>query len=241
MKVHSNRVHLSLRPNSIAFFLSAIAVFLILASIIGQSIAYLNNYEQLSLFAQQLIRIFELGSEHNIPTHFSALLILFSALLLFFIFFVETTKNSWSKTYWLILAGGFFFMAADETYQVHEKLIDPVQHLLPGTSFGIFYFAWVIPYFIIVLTIAVFFARFLMKIPSKTKNRFLIAAAIYLGGAIGIELIGGYYFELHGSDNFTYNMIQTVEESMEITGLIVFIWALLKSIEADYQQIQLNL
>ena len=241
MKVHSNRVYLSVRPNSIAFFLSAIAVFLILASIIGQSIAYLNNYDQLPLIAQQLIRIFELGSEDNIPTHFSALLILLSALLLIFIFFVETRKNSWSKTYWLILAAGFFFMAADETYQIHEKLIDPVQHILGNGNLGILYFAWVIPYFILVLTLAIFFYRFLRKIPSSTRNRFLIAATVYLGGAIGIELIGGYYFELHGSDNFTYNMIQTVEESLEITGLIIFIWALLKRIKGNYEQIELNL
>lgn len=241
MEVQSDRVQLPVKPGSIALFLGAIAVFLISASTIGQSIAYLTDYSRLPLFVQQLIRIFELGAEDNIPTHFSALLILLSALLLTFIFFAEKKVDSWSKSYWLILALGFFFMAGDEAYQVHEKLIDPVQNMLSAERFGIFYFAWVIPYFILVLTLGIYFFRFLKNISPQTRNYFLAAATLYLGGAIGVELIGGFYFELHGPDNFTYNMIQTVEESLEITGLIIFVWALLKMIEADYQQIQLTL
>ena len=47
------------------------------------------------------------------------------------------------------------------------------------------------------------------------------------GGAIGVELIGGRYLELHGVENLTYAMITTVEESLEMAGVIIFIWALL--------------
>lgn len=52
----------------------------------------------------------------------------------------------------------------------------------------------------------------------------LIAAAFTIGGAIGLELIGGRYWALHGSDNLPYRMMQNVEESMEMSGLIILIY-----------------
>lgn len=240
MQSQRDSVQVSLKPKSIIFVLSGFGIFLIIASTVGQSITYLSNYDQLPLFARQLIRIFELGAEDNIPTHFSVVLILLSAMLLSFIFFTEKGKSDHPNVYWLILAGGFFFMAGDEAYQVHEKLINPVQNFLPGESFGFFYFAWVIPYSILVITLGIVFYNFLRRLPSKTRNSFLLAGILYLGGAIGVELIGGAYFELHGSDNFTYNMIQTVEESLEIAGLIVFIRALINKISNNHKEVILT-
>lgn len=68
----------------------------------------------------------------------------------------------------------------------------------------------------------------------------MLAAAIYLGGAIGFELVGGQHVELHGEENLTYSVITTIEESLEISGLIFFIWALLKYCEEHYQEVQLR-
>jgi hypothetical protein len=65
-----------------------------------------------------------------------------------------------------------------------------------------------------------------------------MAASIYLGGAIGIELIGSSHAELHGYENWAYSMIATLEESLEMTGLIVFIWALLKYSAGSYKEVR---
>lgn len=65
-----------------------------------------------------------------------------------------------------------------------------------------------------------------------------MAATLYLGGAIGVEMAGGRYAELHGTNNWTYSMIVTVEESLEIAGLIVFIWALLKYCTDNYKEVR---
>lgn len=68
-----------------------------------------------------------------------------------------------------------------------------------------------------------------------------MAAAIYLGGAIGIELLGGYYAELYGDKNFTYSMIQTVEETLEIAGILFLIDALLKKLTQNFKEVRLIL
>jgi hypothetical protein len=55
-----------------------------------------------------------------------------------------------------------------------------------------------------------------------------LAAVLYIGGAVGFELVGGYYAELHGEKNLTFNLIATVEETLEMTGIVLFNYALLR-------------
>lgn len=129
-------------------------------------------------------------------------------------------------------------MAYDEAFQVHEMLIVPFRGLLGNSNLGIFYYAWVIPGIAVVFTLALFFLQFLLHLPTKTRFTFLLAAALYIGGCIGFELIGGSYDELHGNDNLTYNMISTTEESLEMAGLIVFIYALLVYVADIYTEVR---
>lgn len=55
-----------------------------------------------------------------------------------------------------------------------------------------------------------------------------------------MELVGGHYAELHGSDNLTYHLIATLEESLEMAGVITFIWALLVYIADHYGDLRLR-
>lgn len=65
-----------------------------------------------------------------------------------------------------------------------------------------------------------------------------MASTLYIGGAIGIELIGGHYAELIGDQNLTYSMRAIIEECLEMAGLIVFIWALMKYFAEHYKEVQ---
>jgi len=67
---------------------------------------------------------------------------------------------------------------------------------------------------------------------------FFIAAVLYMGGAVGFELIGGRYYELHAGNDLTYRMFVHIEESMEMSGSIVFIWGLLKYMTERYKSVQ---
>ena len=65
----------------------------------------------------------------------------------------------------------------------------------------------------------------------------MIAGAAYIGGCIGFESIGGYYAELHGKQTFIYNSLVTVEESLEMAGVIIFIWGLMEYIADNYSKV----
>lgn len=89
-----------------------------------------------------------------------------------------------------------------------------------------------------ILILALFFLGFLLRLPSCTRRFFLGAGAIYLGGAIGVEMIGGYYAEVYGFDSLEYQLIAHAEESLEMAGIIVFIYALLRYLADHYPTIQ---
>ena len=55
----------------------------------------------------------------------------------------------------------------------------------------------------------------------------IISAVIFISGALGFELIGGFWYELRGDENIIYAILTTCEESLEMFGVQVFIYALM--------------
>lgn len=235
MRIYVNQI--SLNPSAMAGILGRIAFLVILASLGMQGLKFASGYGSM----KGLVQLFYVDSEHNIPTYFSILLMLFVALLLAIITMLNKQQKMPHVSKWAVLSYGFLFMAFDEAFQFHEKLILPMRSLLGNANLGVFYFAWVIPGIVLVITLGLFFLRFLLDLPPKTKRRFLMAAAIYLTGVLGMELVGGSYAEIYGLDNWGYNIIVTVEESLEMAGLIFFIWSLLKYCEHSYGEVRFQL
>jgi len=56
---------------------------------------------------------------------------------------------------------------------------------------------------------------------------FMLAGALYIGGAVGMELIAGPYAERYGMQNFGYSLLAMTEEAIEMTGIALFTYALL--------------
>jgi len=174
---------------------------------------------------------FHLDKERNIPTLFSTLLLLSAAALLFHIRHHERMQRSRDAAKWTVLAIGFLYIAIDEFGHIHELLIRPGQELLGDRSLGLFYYTWVIPAIAILLVLAVYFLGFLLRLPARTRMAFIIGGTLFVGGSIGFEMLEGRHDELHGERNLTYMAYVTIEEALEMTGVIVFINALLHYID----------
>ena len=224
--------HVCERNHMYVGVLGAVAYLLVLLSVAGQ----LSKFGLGSAFLPGLVSLFYVDMENNIPTYFSVWLLLCAAFLLTVIARLSGQQRMPHASKWVILSFGFLFMALDEAFQFHERLNIPVGTLLGDGSLGVFYFAWVIPGIVLVSVLGLYFLRFLLDLPAATALRFLLAAIFYIGGAIGVELIGSRHAELHGYENWIYSMIATLEESLEMAGLIVFIWALLNYCADNYRQ-----
>jgi hypothetical protein len=132
-------------------------------------------------------------------------------------------------------------MAVDEASSIHELLERPARRLLGRHASGVLHFAWVIFGITFALAFALSYLKFILSLPRPTQSRFISAGAIFLSGAMGVELIGSYYASLHGENNLPYSMLTAIEEGLEMTGVIVFINALLNYIIDHYKEVRLRL
>jgi len=198
-----------------------------------------------SELVKPLLGLFNIGRDGNIPTVYSFLAMFFAAALLAVIALDEMAKPNGraEAPYWWGLTVIFLFLACDESMELHERLIVPGREAF-GLS-GIFYYAWVIPYGIFALLIFGLYLRFLLRLPREIAWLFVLAGGTYVAGALGMEMMGGWYWETHvlpdqelGSLQ-TMIAIQTVEESMEMMGIVTFIYALARYADEHNQGISL--
>jgi hypothetical protein len=229
---------LSLNPAKIALTLGTMAVLLVLANIAVLLADHLTGHT--SIIIHKLVKLFYLDLEQNIPSFFSMLILLIASALLTVITILKKKQKASYVTEWSILSIGFFYMAFDEIMEIHDKLVAPLQALLGHQNLGIFNFAWVIPGIILVSFLGIYFLRFFINLPPKTRLWFFIAGFMFVGGSIGLELIEGVIAEKSGMETFSYYTLVTIEETLEMLGVIVFIWALLEYLADNYKELKLK-
>jgi hypothetical protein len=225
-------------PYLITRILGAVVLFLVLVSLVGDLMLFFQGSD--NDYVKAIFPLFDLDEEYNVPTYFSVALMILAALLLATIALLAGKRQHPDISKWSVLSAGFLCMAYDEVFMVHERLIHPMRALWGDSSLGIFYYAWVIPGVALIFCLGLFFLRFLLRLPKSTRFTFLVAASLYLGGSIGFEFIGGWYAELNGTTDLAYNAITTIEESLEMAGLIVFIDALLAYLAGHFGAVELE-
>lgn len=218
--------------------LTAIALFLLIASVAGQISKYILGHD----VGLGFIRLFYLDNEGNIPTFFSTLLLLVASLLLTVIAKFKKTFRDTYHRHWVFLSFILLYMAIDEASEVHEML-NRLGWWVTGQkrSGGIFHYGWVMFGMAMATGVALSYLKFFLHLPGRTKLQFLTATVTFLGGAIGVEILGGLYSASHGGWNsFQYSMFVAVEEGLEMAGVIIFINTLLSYIHECQIEVRLS-
>ena len=135
------------------------------------------------------LRLFDLDLENNLPTLFATLILLSSGILLGFIYLVKRRRQESFFLYWLGLALAFLYLAMDEWFGIHERLIRPLRGIL-DTS-GPLRNPWVIPYGLALALLGILYLRFILALPPRTRRLMILAALIFLGGGLILEMVGG--------------------------------------------------
>jgi hypothetical protein len=194
---------------------------------------FLNSTLQKQHLTEFFESHFNLAHEMSFPNFFSACLLLTASALLFYIPRVRTAKKKLkNKLYWIILGCLFLFLSLDEATQIHEELMVTVkERIFNRTGFddlsGYLYMPWVIPYLLLVLVVGISFLKFLVHLEKRTRNLFIISGAVYITGALCLEMVEGHFAKYYGIDSAGYLFCVTVEEIMEMSGIIIFIYSLL--------------
>lgn len=173
------------------------------------------------------ILMFDVDIERSFYTWFSVLLLAGAGVLLLDTGHKVRPSDRFIGTQWTILGGIFILLSVDEMLRFHEKLSGRVNTVLD--TGGIFTFAWVIPAAIICVIGFVALVPFLRRLPARVRNLMILSAVLFLGGAIGMEMIGGKMMSDHGGDVtvLPYRLAATAEEGLEGLGVLLFIYSLL--------------
>jgi len=225
------QTRISLSPRNTVIWLSTIALFLVVAHLITIGMPYLLEGFEHGL-VRVLFSLFFIDGEGNVPAIFSTWLFLINAML-FLIVWKSAGLTGDPSNIWLVLAIVFVFLALDESISIHERLIDPLRLALNAT--GIFYYAWIIPYGIGVVLLAIVAVPVFWRMQTRIRFYFGLSAAIYLFAAIGLEMISGKYLVMMNENkDIVWVLMVTLEESLEMTGLIILVYALLLLLRNTY-------
>lgn len=211
-------------PAIITIFLFVMAGLLLFANTLAIFLSTI--LESKSMFSFYLTKYFHFNGENNFPSLFSTLLLLLGSGFLALIFLGEKGAAKGRK-HWLLLSMIFIFLAIDENIQVHEKVSDFVRPLLPSDGNGFFHWAWVIPYFIFFVVVSVYFLPFVKNLNPKLRKLFFVSGSLFVGGALGLELFEGYFFKLYGIDHLYNQLLYSAEEFLEMSGVILLLYALM--------------
>lgn len=168
------------------------------------------------------IAIFDLDEEESIGTWFSTLLLFVAGLLTILTGRLAAPDGGrWARS-WSLLGAGFILLSIDEVAGFHET-VNTLVKSVHWTAFGA----------AVVGLSALIFVPFLRSLPARTRRLFLIAGAVYVGGAVGVEAATLYHEQNDLLNTLGYNLWTAVEEFMEMAGVILFVRALLSHIEVE--------
>jgi len=182
--------------------------------------------------------MFDLLEEGNVPTFYAATALLLCGLLLGLIWAVKKHDKDRYAFHWGLLALVFTFMAFDEAASIHELLMAPLRNIFSLS--GIFFFAWVIPYGLLLIVLGILYLKFLFNLPACFRNLFIVSGAIFVSGALGVELFEGRSFEMRGQEyDLVVYIYITVEEVLEMLGILLFIYSLLSYIDRELKGLRI--
>ncbi|MGE0316103.1 MAG: hypothetical protein AB7P21_31200 [Lautropia sp.] len=188
-----------------------------------------------------LVRLFDLAAEANLPSFFSSVQIVVCGVLAAAIGLARRAAKDAYATHWLVLGAMLFALAVDEAAEIHELTIRPVRELMPSSSTGLLFWGWVVPAMVLVAVVGVSYLRFVFSyLPASTRNACVLGAALFVGGAIGVEMPEARHVEVHGDRNMRYALFVLVEEVFEMLGMLVLMRGLLRHLATEVGAIELQ-
>ena len=190
-----------------------------------------------------LVPLFHFDREQNLPTFFSSLLLLLSAALLFAAA-QKARSTGASPRPWALLALVFHIFYPSMKSRRFMKKVDALIKFLHANK-------W---HFTPCLGCPLWGGRFdfshcslpwFLALNRWLQVMFFTSGAVFVGGALGVEIINGlYYSGLTETAAETTTLIgdslATIEELAEMTGVSVFIYALLTHLFGDHGKMRLE-
>lgn len=218
----------------VGLILSIAILFVLLGHVIGQYIEKFRGDPVL----WGLVPLLNMNAEMSVAAWYSTLLLILSAALFAIAASIARQTGAPFARSWTGLAVIFIYMSLDEAASIHELTIAPLRERFEITE-GWLYFPWVVPAAALVAIVALAYVPFLLRLPSNTRTGFIAAGTVFVGGALGVETISGWYGSTRGND-YIYQLIGAVEEVFEMAGIVVLLMTLISYLDDQTESIPLR-
>lgn len=197
-----------------------LAFALVSASIAQDLIAYGRSVIDTS----SKIWLLDVGLEQSLFTWLSVTALFFAAFLFLTCGRAVAAHGGRLRWHWYFLAAIFLLLSLDDSISIHEKISEILESRIENT--GLLHFAWAAPAGLISLGGLIAFIPFIRSFPPRLAMLLGLSAIVFLAGAVGLEMVGGSVAEVDGA-SLRYRMLTNIEEALELTGVMMLIYALL--------------
>jgi hypothetical protein len=211
-------------PRKILWVLGLIVSTLIMAHLASQVLKYhYGYYTQIGLE-----RLLNLDGENNIPSWYASSTLLLCSGVLAFIWSLRRQQSDPDARYWCILAAIFLYLSIDEAASIHETVVEHIIWRIWPTldTRGYSHYPWVFAGAAFVLIVGLSFLRFLFRLPSRTRLGFVVSGLVFVGGALGIDILEANHDDRYGRQTFGFAMFVAAEEGMEMIGVLIYLQTL---------------
>jgi hypothetical protein len=214
----------SKKPFKVIKMLVLITLFLVSIHLILQAMYYFI-FNQNNLLIFELSNRFDFNDESSVPTWYNAIL-LFVLSTLCWINYYHTKKTT--KNTWLILSLVFLLLSIDEIAGLHENILQFVHIAFFGWGVSsVAINGWLLLSPVILMILYLLYRFVLAKLDNDTLVLFILAGAIYISGSVIIEGLTSALV-IYDNNFLTNGLFTALEETMEILGIIIAIYATLK-------------
>ena len=179
-------------------------------------------------------RALDLNREGNLPTMYSAGLLLCAATLALVLAWMTRRPS------WMVATAALLATVVDEIVQIHEWVAHQVADLLDIDGFR--NYSWTLLALVSLAIVGWPLLRFLRSLSSPARTYAIAAIGIYLSGAVGLEIVGGLIDAATDDGNpASLRAVIQFEELAEMIGASLMSVALAQLIVTDQGGLRITL
>ena len=228
---------LILYPARILKGLIVVALILAVLSAGGHFLEILTGHDQ--VFG--IRPLFDMTKEQSIPTWYSSLLMILSAFSTAIIGLGHRATGRDPQIYWFVLSLLFLLLSYDELFEVHESF---ARYAVEWRDYGdVLRFSWVLPGLAFTAVVFLSAIAFLRRLEREIRFLMLLSGGVFVAAAAGLELLEEFRgLAIEGPRRLDplFVLIATAQEFLELVGLSLFLYALLRHVELAFERVSVR-
>lgn len=183
--------------------------------------------------------IFDLNGEGNVAAWYGSALWLLSGTLAALIAISKRAGGGEFVVHWFGIAAVCVFLSIDEAALIHETMGNVLRRSVfdrwPQLDIdGGWIYSWMYYGIALVAAFLLLFRRFMLHLPRRILIAMVVAGAVFLTGALGIESISAAveHENIREPTGNEWTAIITAEEGFEMAGVALFVYALMLYVAA---------